>query len=50
MAGVVGLDVGWSFAVAAFGSVLLGWLAFRVWDGWDLGERFSGWARRSRSR
>ena len=50
LTGVIGWDVGWSFAVAALGSALLGALAFRVWDAWDLGDRFVSWARHDRPR
>ena len=45
-----GVGVGASMAAALAGGVLLCAAAYRVWDGFDLGERFAGWARRAGGR
>ncbi len=50
LTGVIGWDVGWSFAVAASASAVCCLLAFRTWDAWNLGERFASWARLDRPR
>jgi hypothetical protein len=42
------LGIGVSMVGALCGSALACWLSYRVWDEFDLGDRFRGWARRNR--
>ena len=42
------LGIGVSMISALACSALACWLSFRVWDAYDLGARFTRWARRNR--
>lgn len=42
------LGIGVSMVAAFFCSATLCWISFRVWDSFDLAERFAPWARRNR--
>ena len=42
------LGIGISMIAALVCSALACWLSFQVWDAFDLGARFTKWARRNR--